>query len=55
MPLTAYYFRGQDLCVVRRHIREDMKWMADVGTDYAAYMQSHHPDAYQAFAKRING
>lgn len=36
MPLTAYYFRGQDLCVVRRHIREDMQWMADVGTDYAA-------------------
>jgi hypothetical protein len=26
-----------------------------VGADFAAYMQSHHPDAHQAFVKRING
>ncbi len=36
MPLTAYYFLGQDLCMVRRHIRDDMTWMADTGTDSVA-------------------
>ena len=36
MPLTAYYFRGQDSCVVRHQIREDMEWMADAGTDNVA-------------------
>ncbi len=36
MPLTAYYFMGQDLCVVRRHVREDMQWLADAGTDNVA-------------------
>jgi len=36
MPLTAYYFMGQDLCMVRRHVREDMSWMADAGTDSVA-------------------
>lgn len=34
--LTAYYFMGQDLCIVRRHIREDMEWMRDAGTDSVA-------------------
>jgi hypothetical protein len=34
--LTAYYFMGQDLCIVRRHIREDMEWMKDAGTDSIA-------------------
>jgi len=36
MPLTAYYFNGQDSCVVRHQIREDMQWMADAGTDNVA-------------------
>jgi hypothetical protein len=27
---------GQDLCVVRRHIREDLRWMAEIGTDSVA-------------------
>ncbi len=36
MPLTAYYFMGQDLCIVRRHVREDMEWLADAGTDNIA-------------------
>jgi len=36
MPLTAYYFMGQDLCTVRRHIRDDVNWMADAGTDSVA-------------------
>lgn len=34
--LTAYYFMGQDLCLVRRHLREDLAWMADAGTDAVA-------------------
>jgi len=36
MPLTAYYFMGQDLGIVRRHVREDLEWMADAGTDNVA-------------------
>ena len=36
MPLTAYYFMGQDLCTVRQHIRDDMAWMVDAGTDSVA-------------------
>ena len=36
MPLTAYYFMGQDLCIVRRHVREDLAWLADAGTDNVA-------------------
>jgi hypothetical protein len=35
MPLTAYYFRGQDSCVPRYQVREDLEWMADAGTDNA--------------------
>ena len=27
---------GQDLCTVRRHIRDDISWMADTGTDSLA-------------------
>jgi hypothetical protein len=34
--LTAYYFMGQDLCVVRRHLRADLEWMAEAGTDAVA-------------------
>lgn len=31
--LNAYYFRGHMYTLVPRHVREDMKWMADVGTN----------------------
>lgn len=31
--LSAYYFRAHMYTIVPRHIREDMQWMADVGTD----------------------
>jgi hypothetical protein len=34
--LIAYYFMGQDLCVVRRHLRADLEWMAGIGTDGVA-------------------
>lgn len=26
--LSTYYFQGQDLCIVPRHVREDIAWMA---------------------------
>ena len=31
--LNAYYFRAHMYTIVPRHIREDMKWMADKGTN----------------------
>lgn len=31
--LNAYYFRHHMYSLVPRHVREDMKWMADIGTD----------------------
>ena len=31
--LSAYYFHGQDLCMVPRHVREDVTWMADHNID----------------------
>ncbi|HEX7847800.1 MAG TPA: hypothetical protein VF476_18500, partial [Chitinophagaceae bacterium] len=31
--LNAYYFRAHMYTIVPRHVREDMKWMADVGTN----------------------
>ncbi len=31
--INAYYFRAHTYTLVPRHIREDMKWMADVGTN----------------------
>jgi len=36
MPITAYYFRQHMYTLVPRHLREDMQWMADVGTDHVA-------------------
>jgi hypothetical protein len=33
MFLSAYYFRAHMYTIVPRHVREDMEWMADVGTD----------------------
>lgn len=30
---SCYYFHGQDLCMVPRHVREDVAWMADHGVD----------------------
>lgn len=32
--VAAYYFRGHMYTCVPRHVREDMEWMADKGTDY---------------------
>ena len=31
--LNAYYFQHHTFCLVPRHVREDMEWMADVGTN----------------------
>ena len=31
--LNAYYFRHHMVSLVPRHVREDMKWMADIGTE----------------------
>ncbi|BDD10526.1 hypothetical protein FUAX_29580 [Fulvitalea axinellae] len=31
--LNAYYFRAHMYTLVPRHIREDLRWMADLGTD----------------------
>jgi hypothetical protein len=63
-----FFQSGRELLVVFERLRvvlpgireayKDPSYMANlerVGTDFAAYMQSHHPDAYQAFVKRING
>jgi hypothetical protein len=33
MLVTAYYFRAHTYTLVPRHVREDMAWMADHGTD----------------------
>lgn len=33
MFLSAYYFRAHMYTIVPRHVREDMEWMADFGTD----------------------
>jgi hypothetical protein len=63
-----FFQSGRELLVVFERLRvvlpgireayKDPSYMGNlerVGIDYAAYMQSHHPDAYQAFAKRIAG
>ncbi len=34
--LSAYYFMGQDLCLVRRHLRADLTWMAEARADAVA-------------------
>ena len=31
--LSIYYFHGQDLCIVPRHVKEDVQWMVDQGVD----------------------
>lgn len=36
MYITAYYFRAHTYTLVPRHVREDMQWMADHGTDAIA-------------------
>lgn len=33
MFTTAYYFRAHSYTIVPKHVREDMEWMADHGTD----------------------
>lgn len=36
MYITSYYFRAHTYTLVPRHVREDMAWMADHGTDAVA-------------------
>ena len=63
-----FFQSGRELLVVFERLRvvlpgirdayKDPHYLANlerVGHDYATYMQSHHPDAYQAFVKRITG
>lgn len=41
--LSTYYFYGQDLCIVPRHVREDVAWMADHGVD-GVFVGMHDAD-----------
>src|SRR5690606_23440339 len=41
--LSAYYFYGQDLCIVPRHVREDVAWMAQHGVD-GVFVGMHDAD-----------
>jgi len=41
--LSAYYFYGQDLCIVPRHVREDIAWMAGHGVD-GVFVGMHDAD-----------
>ncbi len=41
--LSVYYFHGQDLCIVPRHVREDLAWMRDHGAD-GVYVGMHEAD-----------
>lgn len=63
-----FFQSGRELLLVFERMRvvlpgireayQDPSYMANlerVGADFAADMQSHNPDAYQAFVKRING
>jgi hypothetical protein len=43
--LTCYYFHGQDFCIVPRHVRADVTWMADHGVDAVA-IAVHEGDLY---------
>ncbi|MDQ8194780.1 hypothetical protein QEH59_10110 [Coraliomargarita sp. SDUM461004] len=41
--LSTYYFHGQDLCVVPRHVREDVAWMVDHQVD-GVFVGMHDAD-----------
>lgn len=41
--LSTYYFRGQDLCIVPRHVREDVAWMAEHKVD-GVFVGMHDAD-----------
>ncbi len=41
--LSTYYFHGQDLCIVPRHVREDVAWMADHQVD-GVFVGMHDAD-----------
>lgn len=43
--LSTYYFHGQDLCIVPRHVREDVAWMVDHQVD-AVFVGMHEADLY---------
>ena len=43
--LSTYYFHGQDLCMVPRHVREDVAWMADHNVD-GVYIGVHDADLF---------
>jgi hypothetical protein len=43
--LSAYYFMSTDLCMNRRHVREDMRWLADHAFD--AIHTAVHEEAYR--------
>ena len=50
--IAAYYFRAHMYTCVPRHIREDMEWMADKGTDYVcpAFLEQDLFAAYENHA-----
>jgi len=41
--LSTYYFHGQDLCIVPRHVREDVAWMIDHAVD-GVFVGMHDAD-----------
>jgi len=41
--LSTYYFHGQDLCIVPRHVKEDVAWMADHHVD-GVFVGMHEAD-----------
>ena len=41
--LSTYYFHGQDLCIVPRHVREDVAWMVDHQVD-GVFVGVHEAD-----------
>ncbi len=41
--LSTYYFHGQDLCIVPRHVREDVAWMVEHQVD-GVFVGVHEAD-----------
>lgn len=50
--LSCYYFRGQDLCIVPRHVREDIAWMVDHGVD-GVFVGMHDADLLGGNTARV--
>ena len=50
--IAAYYFRAHMYTCVPRHIRDDMEWMADKGTNYVcpAFLEQDLFAAYENHA-----